>query len=156
MNVKDSEVEQKAVKLARQIAGEQAVEVIGVNLFGRGNRMLLRVTLDKEGGVTLEDCERFSRSLGLLLETEDLMPGSYNLEVSSPGLDRPLTAPVDFERNTGKLVRVTTRDKIDNQNFFIGRISAVSASFLRLSVDKKELEIPFESILKARLEIEIK
>lgn len=156
MNVNESAVEQSVLKLVRQVADGQAVEVFGVNLFGRGNRKLLRVTIDKEGGVTLDDCERFSRRLGSLLETEDVIHGSYNLEVSSPGLDRPLTAPADFERNRGRLVRVTIREKMENQNFFIGRISEVTVSCLRLSADNKEWEIPFENIVKARLEIEIK
>ena len=118
MDTKQSIVEETALKLARQVADDQSVEVLEVRLSGRGKGTLLRVTIDRSGGVTLDDCERFSRSLGLLLEAEDSLQGPYNLEVSSPGLDRPLTALKDFERNKGKLVRIITKDKIDNQIFF--------------------------------------
>ena len=106
MNTKQSIVEETALKLARQVADDQSVEVPEVRLSGGGKGTLLRVTIDRSGGVTLDDCERFSRSLGLLLEAEDSLQGLATiLRVSSPGLDRPLTALKDFERNKGKLVR---------------------------------------------------
>ena len=98
---------------------------------------MLRVTIDEAGGA-LDDCERFSRSLGLLLEAEDSLQGPHNLEVSSPGLDRPLTALKDFERNKGKLVRIITKDKIDNQNFF-GRIIGITADIIQLDIMGKSV-----------------
>ena len=156
MDTKQSIVDDEALKLARQVADDQSVEVLEVKLSGRGKGALLRVTIDRSGGVTLDDCERFSRSLGLLLEAEDSLQGSYNLEVSSPGLDRPLTALKDFERNKGKLVRIITKDKIDNQNFFLGRITGVTAGIIQLDINGEERNIPFDNISRARLEIEIK
>ena len=156
MDTKQSIVEETALKLASQVAEDQSVEVLGVRLSGRGKGTLLRVTIDRSGGVTLDDCERFSRSLGLLLEAEDSLQGSYNLEVSSPGLDRPLTALKDFERNKGKLVRIITKDKIDNQNFFLGRITNITADIIQLDINGEERNIPFDNISRARLEIEIK
>lgn len=156
MDIKQSIIEEAVLKLARQVAEEQGIEVIGANLFGRGRRMLLRVTIDKDGGVTLDDCERFSRSFESLLEAEDPIQNAYTLEVSSPGLDRPLTTVKDFERNIGRLARIITKEKIDNQNFFIGRIISVTGNMIKLDSDKKEREIPFENISKARLKIEIK
>lgn len=156
MDKKRAIVEELILKLAGQVAEGQGVEVIGVNLLGSWNRMLLRVTIDKDGGVTLDDCEKFSRNLGSLLEIEDPVQSAYTLEVSSPGLDRPLTTLKDFEGNTGRLVRVITKEKIDNQNFFLGRIIGVAGNIIRLSIDKEEREIFFENISRARLEIEIK
>ena len=156
MDTKQSIVADEALKLARQVADDQSVEVLEVRLSGRGKGTLLRVTIDRSGGVTLDDCERFSRSLGLLLEAEDSLQGSYNLEVSSPGLDRPLTALKDFERNKGKLVRIITKDKIDNQNFFLGRIIGITADIIQLDINGEERNIPFDNISRARLEIEIK
>lgn len=156
MDTKQSIVEETALKLASQVAEDQSVEALEVKLSGRGKGTLLRVTIDRSGGVTLDDCERFSRRLGLLLEAEDSLQGSYNLEVSSPGLDRPLTALKDFERNKGKLVRIITKDKIDNQNFFLGRIIGITADLIQLDINGEERNIPFDNISRARLEIEIK
>jgi len=155
MDTKQLIAEEKVLELAGQVAGEQNVEVVEVKLSGRGKGAVLKVTIDSAEGVTLDDCERFSRSLGLRLDAEDSLEGSYNLEVSSPGLDRPLTALRDFERQKGKLVRIVTKDKIDNQNFFIGRIIGVSADMIRLDINGKERNISFDNISRARLEIEI-
>lgn len=156
MDKKLAIVEELILKLAGQVAEGQGVELVGVNLLGSGNRMLLRVTIDKDDGVTLDDCEKFSRNLGSLLEIEDPIQSAYTLEVSSPGLDSPLTTLKDFEGNIGRLVRVITKEKIDNQNFFLGRIIGVVGNIIRLSIDKEEREIFFENISRARLEIEIK
>lgn len=156
MDTKQSIVEETVLSLAGQVAEGQNVEVLEARLLGSGRRMLLRVTIDRSGGVTLEDCERFSRSLSALLDADDSLQGPYNLEVSSPGLDRPLTALKDFERHKGKLVRIITKDRIDNQNFFLGRVIGVIEDMIRLSISGEERDIPFENILRARLEIEIK
>jgi ribosome maturation factor RimP len=156
MDTKHSVVADEALKLARQVADDQNVEMLEVRSLGRGKGALLRVTIDRIGGVTLDDCERFSRSLGLLLDAKDSLRGPYNLEVSSPGLDRPLTELKDFERHRGKLVRIITKDKIDNQNFFLGRIIGITAGIIQLDINGEERNIPFENISRARLEIEIK
>lgn len=115
----------------------------------------MRITIDSEHGITLDDCEYFSKSFGALLDVEDPVRGPYTLEVSSPGLDRPLRSPGDFEKNIGRLARVITIDKIDNQNFFVGRITGIHGTLITLSVHDREIGIPFENISKARLEIEL-
>ena len=116
---------------------------------------MLRVTIDKEEGVTLDDCERFSKNFEALLDVENPISGSYTLEVSSPGLDRPLRSLSDFEKNKGKLARIITVEKIQNQNFFIGHIVDIDNGLIKLSVNKREIDIPFEKISKAKLEIEL-
>jgi len=148
------DIRQKVSELAIQVAEEQGMEVFDLELLGKG-KLLLRVIIDKEGGVTLDDCERFSRSFSALLDVENPIPGSYTLEVSSPGMDRPLKNMSDFEKNIGKLARVVTAEKIRNQSFFIGRISGIEGNSIRLSVKGQEIPIPFDSISKARLEIEL-
>jgi ribosome maturation factor RimP len=148
-------IKNKVSRLAKQVAEEQEVELFDIELSGR-YKLLLRVTIDKEGGVTLDDCERFSRSLEAILDVEDPIPVSYSLEVSSPGLDRPLRELKDFEKNVGKLARIVTVEKIEDQNIFIGRISMVNSKSLRLLVNDREIDIPFEKILRARLEVELK
>lgn len=155
-----NETRQKIHTLAAQVAEDEGLELVGVDLLGKGKSMLLRVVVDKEGGVTISDCERMSRSLEALLDVEDPIKGSYVLEVSSPGLDRPLASQRDFERNIEKLARVVTTEKIDNQTFFVGRIIDVGEGWIRLRIEQKggekDLFIPLDKIAKARLEIEIK
>jgi ribosome maturation factor RimP len=145
---------QKVLQLARQVADEEEVELVDVELRGKG-RLLLRAVIDKENGITLDDCEKFSRSFGAVLDIEDLLTGRYTLEVSSPGLDRPLKDLKDFEKNRGKLARIVTSDKISNQNFFIGRIEDIGAGHIKIRTDETEIDIPFDKISKARLEIEL-
>jgi ribosome maturation factor RimP len=147
-------IKNRVLKLAKQVADEQGVELFDIELLGRG-KLLLRVMIDKEGGVTLDDCESFSRSFEALLNVEDPIPASYTLEVSSPGLDRPLKELKDFEKNIGKLARIITTEKIESQNLFVGRILKVSSDFLKLLVHGREIDIPFDKISKARLEVEI-
>jgi ribosome maturation factor RimP len=147
-------IKNRVLTLAKQVADEQGVELFDIELLGRG-KLLLRVMIDKEGGVTLNDCEGFSRSFEAILDVEDPIPASYTLEVSSPGLDRPLKDMKDFEKNIGKLARIITIEKIENQNLFIGRILKVSSDFLKLLVHGREIDIPFDKISKARLEVEI-
>jgi len=150
-----NDIKQKALNFAKQVADEQGVEIFDIELLGKG-KLLLRVIIDKQGGVTLNDCERFSKSLGTVLDVENPFSGSYTLEISSPGLDRPLKGVKDFEKNKGKLARVITVEKIENQKFFIGRILEVSNHFVKLLVNERKIDIPFDRISKARLEVEFK
>ena len=145
---------QKIFQLAEQVAEEQGVELFGIELLGKG-KVLLRVFIDKDGGVTLDDCQRFSKSLGIVLDVENPIPGSYKMEVSSPGLDRPLRNLKDYEKNTGKLARVITKEKIENRNFFIGRILGIHYGMIRLLVGEQEMNIPVDNISRASLEIEV-
>jgi len=148
------DIKQKLTQLAEQAADAHGVEIFDIELLGKG-KLLLRVLIDKESGVTLADCEHFSKSFSALLDVEDPLQGSYSLEVSSPGMDRPLKRLIDFEKNTGKLARIVTEDKIDNRNFFTGRISGVDKNIVKLMINEYEIRIPFDKISKARLEIEL-
>ena len=144
------------MKVAESVAAQHAVEVLDIEFAGSSRKPVIRIFLDKENGVTLDDCGRFSRVLSALLDVEDPLSTSYILEVSSPGLDRPLKAMKDFQRSTGKLVRIITRAGIEGQNVFTGRITGAGEGNITLSIDDKEIEIPFDKISKARLEIELK
>ncbi len=137
---------------AAEIAG---VELVDVELLGQIGRMIVRVTIDSDKGIGIKDCEGVSRQLESLLDVEDPIPGSYTLEVTSPGLDRPLRSLEDFSRFKGRLARVVTREPIENQTFFVGRIETVEGETVGLSLEGgKEVKIPYEFISKARLEIE--
>lgn len=150
------DMKKKIQELADSIAGQFAVDIVDVELSGSSRKPLIRIFIDKENGVTLDDCGKFSRALSALLDVEDPIPTAYVLEVSSPGLDRPLKVMRDFERSIGKLVRIVARTKIDEQYVFTGRLTRVEGEHIILSFDDKEMEIPFDQISRARLEIELK
>ncbi len=155
----DKSVEDKIRSLAGRVADDYGFELFDVTLLGRGKRAFLRVSIDKEGGVTLSDCETFSRRLEALMDVEDPISGPYTLEVSSPGLDRPLKDISDFRKNIGKLIRIVTKENIDNQSFFMGRLEGVNGESVRLVLSdgrKREVSIPIHSVSKARLEVELK
>lgn len=156
--IMDKSVEEKVHALATRVAEECSFEVVDMQLWAKGKRTLLRVFIDKEGGITLDNCETFSRRLEALLDVEDPITGPYTLEVSSPGLDRPLKNSGDFRKNLGKLVRIVTKEKINNQNFFVGRLETLDDQSLRLSLadGRGEVEIPLTMISRANLEIELK
>ncbi|RJQ48605.1 MAG: ribosome maturation factor RimP [Nitrospiraceae bacterium] len=140
---------------------EPVINSCGIDLdhleFGRmGRRGLLRVFIEKEGGVTLDDCELISREIAAVLDVEDPVPYPYVLEVSSPGLDRLLKGPKDFKKYSGKTARIITTEPIEKQTFFIGQIADAGDDEVSLLLPKdKKIIIPYENISKARLEVEI-
>jgi ribosome maturation factor RimP len=152
-------VKQRVYELAARAAEEEGYELEKAEVLGSGRRMIVRIVIDKEGGVNISDCERMSRGFEALLDVEDPIKGSYTLEVSSPGLDRPLNSQKDFDKSIGKLVRIITKETMaDNQTFFIGRLIDAGEGWVRISIEKKggnqDLFIPLEKISKAKLEIE--
>lgn len=151
------EKNRKIIELASSIAGDYGLEIADIELAGSERRPILRVFIDKEEGVTLDECEIFSRAFSALLDVEDPISASYVLEVSSPGLDRPLKGKKDFEKNIGKKARIITSGSLENQNFFIGRIIRVDDEAVTVLLDDKtERVVLFLQIAKAKLEIEFK
>ena len=115
----------KIREIAERVAQSDGLEVVDVELLGGGKSRMLRIYIDKPGGVTHEDCSNFSREAGTIFDVEDAVPGSsYLLEVSSPGLDRKLSRPEDYQRFTGSLVKLTTRDPVNGNRHFEGRLKA--------------------------------
>ncbi len=129
-------------EIAERVAASSGLEVVEVELHGSGNARMLRVYLDKPGaaagdplaGVTHGDCANFSREFGTILDVADVMPGSYTLEVSSPGLDRKLTKASDFERFVGSRVKLTTRQPLNNNRHFEGRLESFREGQLTLDL----------------------
>ena len=141
-------------ELATQVADGEAMEVIDVELRREGTRAgrVLRLYLDKEGGPTVDDLGRVSRQLSELLDAQDIVEGSYTLEVSSPGINRPLKKPEHFQRFIGKRVRIRTGDMIDGRRSFLGILSEVSGDTIRIEVEGKAYQIPFSIIEKSNYE----
>lgn len=140
--------------LVASLAEAQGFEIIDIELRregGRGGRVL-RIYLDREGGPTMEDLSRVSRELSDLLDLHDIVEGSYTLEVSSPGINRPLTRPEHFARFVGKRVRVRTRELVNGRRSFLGQLLEVSADKIFLNQDGQRYEIPFALIEKSNYE----
>lgn len=148
-------VRDRVEKIANEVALGLGFEVEDIELLGSGRKMLLRVTIDKEGGVTVDDCAEFSREFGAVLDVEDPVQGAYTLEVSSPGLDRPLKRPRDYEKSVGKLVKVVLTEKINGQGYLVGRLRAVGDDHILLLAGDREETVLFSNIKRARLEVEI-
>src|SRR5713101_3839337 len=136
--------------IAERVAASSGLDVVEVELRGGGKSSMLRIfidkpaidkpaagAIDKPGGVSHEDCANVSREVGTILDVEDLIPGaSYVLEVSSPGLDRKLVRPGDYERFMGSRVKLTTRHPVNGNRYFEGRLESFQAGRLTLDLSK--------------------
>src|SRR6266581_4751688 len=122
--------------IVERVAASLGVEVVEVELRGGGKARMLRIFIDKPGGVTHEDCANLSREVGTILDVEDVIPGaSYLLEVSSPGLDRKLIRPADYERFTGSRVKLTTRQPVNGSHHFEGRLESFQQGRLTIEMN---------------------
>ena len=133
---------------------DYALELVEIEFKPSGKRWLLRLYIDKEGGVTIADCENVSREFGRILDVEDVIDHPYSLEVSSPGLTRPLKKWEDFQRNRGKLCKIVTSEKIEGKNEFQGTIIDASEDTVKISGTINVFTIPIYAIKKANLEFE--
>ena len=126
-------------------------ELVGVELAQGAGGSVLRVYIDSEEGITLDDCARVSHQVSGVLEVEDPVPGHYTLEVSSPGLDRPLFTPAHYERFTGEIVRLQLSRPLNGRRKFKGRLAAASDREIVLEQDGETVHIPFDCIERGRL-----
>ena len=142
-------------EISKEIGDWMGLEIVDVE-FVTGNRgWVLRVTIDKEGGVTIDDCAAFSHQLDPRLDVENCFPGqAYTLEVSSPGLTRPLKKLQDFTRFQGRRVKIRTVCEIEGQKVFKGILAGEREGRITLKSGKRDVTIPFEEIAKANLEFE--
>src|ERR1043166_4185147 len=140
---------------AERAASTAGVEVVDVE-WKIGKQRFLRVYIDKPEGISHNDCQAVSEQLSVLLDVEDLVPGPrYVLEVSSPGLDRKLTKPAEFERFTGRLARISTNVSVENSTFFEGRLAGYVEGQVKIEVKGRIIEVPFTGIRKANLVVEL-
>lgn len=139
---------------AERVAHSEGMEVVEVE-WKVGKQRFLRVYIDKPEGISHRDCEVVSNQLSVILDVEDLVPGQrYVLEISSPGLDRKLTRPADFERFVGRLTRISTAEPVEGQRFFEGRLAGYAAEKVKLEVKGRVIELPLAAIRKANLVVE--
>ena len=141
-------------EMAAPLAANEGMEIVDIELKHEGSRggRVLRLYLDKEGGPNMDDLSRVSRGLSELLDANDVVEGAFTLEVSSPGINRPLKRPEHFARFVGKKVRVRTREMIDGRRSFVGNLLEVTPDKIAVNQDGSRWEIPFSLIEKSNYE----
>ena len=149
------EIVEKVRAIAAPLAAGEGLELVDVELGGAGGRTTLRLYIDRNGGVSLDDCTSVSRAVSAALDVEDPIQGAYDLEVSSPGLDRPLRTPEHFENYAGEKIRVKAYGPIaelESRKTFVGMLRGFEDGRALVEVDGKLFPIPLEQIAKAHVE----
>jgi ribosome maturation factor RimP len=149
-------------KAAARVAGGYGLEIFDVQFRREGRGMVLRVLIDRPGpsansedSVSVEDCVAVSRDLSAILDVEDLVPSAYVLEVSSPGLDRPLRGADDYRRFAGRFAKLVMREAVDGQKYFRGRLGGIADGHVVIDgEDGRQHRVPLAVIIRANLEVE--
>src|SRR5277367_6771163 len=153
----------KVREAAQRVAGSLGLEIFDVE-WKIGKQRLLRVYIDRlpgpqnpdDTGVSHVDCQNVSEQLSVILDVEDLVPGpAYTLEVSSPGLDRKLIKPADYERFVGRLAKIWLNEPVEKQAFLEGRLAGYADGVVKVTVRDREIEVPYAGIKKANLVVEL-
>lgn len=143
-------------EIADRVAVAEGMELVDVEFAGRGQNAVLRIFLDKPGGITLRDCEQVSGQVGAILDVEDFIPSRYTLEVSSPGLDRRLVKPADYERFAGKQIKLVLKTPRDGRRGFRGRLRGILDGRVQLEEETGQVVgFDFAEIQKANLVVEL-
>jgi ribosome maturation factor RimP len=162
MSATSNDVVDRIRALAAHVAAGYGLEIFDVQFRREAPGMVLRVQIDRPGpaasaeeSVSVEDCAHVSRDLSAVLDVEDVVPTAYTLEVSSPGLDRPLRRLDDYARFAGRRARLVLREKVDGQTFFLGRLGGVDGDVVLLDGDDhKRHRLPFGAVTRAKLEVD--
>ncbi|MDH3976258.1 MAG: ribosome maturation factor RimP [Deltaproteobacteria bacterium] len=145
-------IEEEAARIAIPILESCNMELVDVEYRREHGGWILRLYIDKEGGVTLDDCGMVSREIGTVIEVEELIDHHYNLEVSSPGITRPLKKPADYERFKGRYAKIKLYEAIEGMKSFVALIKGVEDKEIILDKEGKEIKVAFNAIAKANLE----
>jgi ribosome maturation factor RimP len=151
-----NDVESELRQLASRAVGEADVELVDLVFRRSGNSSFVRLDIDRAGevGVGIEDCQRVSRAMSFALDQMDLIPSSYQLEVSSPGIDRPIRSDDDIRRNTGRRVRVLTEVSDNERQSYRGRLLGAEDGCLVLDTGAGEpLRVPLAQVVKAQQDL---
>jgi ribosome maturation factor RimP len=145
----------KIEAIAERVAQSEGIEIVEIELKGGGKNRFLRISIDKPDGVTHGDCELVSQQVSTILDVEDVVPGAYTLEVSSPGVERKLLKYKDFERFTGKKIKAILREPVENSRRWEGTLASCADGLISLEVaDGKTIQFPFDQVEKAHLKFE--
>jgi len=144
---------EKIEQLIEPVIKDNFLELVQVEVLP-GRETWIKIKLDKlSGGINIDECGRYGAMIGALLDTVDFIPGSYNLEVGSPGIDRPLTKLTEYERFKGRKVKMFTHEKVHNDFMLEGKIIETGADTVTLNVKGRNITVNFSNIKKANLDI---
>ena len=142
-------------EIAERVANSEGLELVDVEFLGRGPRAVLRIFLDKPGGITVEDCQNVSHQVGTILDVEDFIHQGYTLEVSSPGLDRKLLKPSDYQHFAGRLVKLVLRKTSPGPRRIQGRLLGIDEDKVQVDPgDGQVVQFDYDDIEKANLVVE--
>jgi ribosome maturation factor RimP len=150
----------RITEIAEPLVASLGMELVEIEFKREGRAMVLRLYVDREGGVMLDDCAQVSRELSEILDVEDFIPGHYTLEVSSPGLNRPLTKESDYARYQGRLVKIRTYELLPDdagnpRKTFTGELLGLESGIVRLKLKEGQTAgIPLDKVAKSNLEFE--
>lgn len=149
-------VASKIEEIAQRVVESEGMEMVEVEVKGGGNNRFVRISIDKPSGVTHGDCELVSQQVGTILDVENVVPGGhYTLEVSSPGVERKLVKPADFERFQGKKAKIALRDPLDGRRNWEGTLAGFEDGTVALDVEQgKTIRVRLDQIQKANLKFE--
>jgi ribosome maturation factor RimP len=147
---------EKIREIAERVGASEEIEIVEVQLLGGGKHRVVRIFIDKPSGVTHGDCELISQNAGTILDIEDVVPGeSYTLEVSSPGVERKLSKPRDFERFAGQKIKVVLREPVENQRRWEGTLAAFEGNKVTLEpAPGRTIQFDLNQVEKANLKFE--
>ena len=148
------EIIERVRLLADPILSSAGMDLVEVQYRREARGWVLRLIIDKEGGVTLDDCTLVSREMGRTLDVEDLISTPYTLEVSSPGLNRPLKTERDYLKYRDHLIRVKTLCPVENRREFKGKLLGIANNLIQIQIDEGVYQIPLANVAKANLEID--
>lgn len=151
-----SSIEDRVRAIAERVAIDRGLELVHAEVAGPENKPIVRIFIDKPDGVTHQDCSEVSLHVGTILDVEDFIHASYTLEVSSPGIERGLYKPQDYERFAGSLAKLRTRKPINGQRNFRGQVLGIEGEHV-LFEDRTNgrVQIPFDIIVKGNLEVDV-
>lgn len=152
--LKGKELREHLTTVFEPLLKREGYELVEIETVGAGASMIVRLFIDKPGGVTLDDCANVSEAVSAMLDVEDPIESAYNLEVSSPGLDRPLRKASDYDKFVGRQAKIKTYGPVDgagNRKVFVGKIVGREGELVRIDVDGTVYGVPLEAVAKAHL-----
>ncbi len=149
-------INSKVMEIAERVGSSAGIEIVEALMLGGGSARVLRIFIDKPEGVTHADCEFISQQVGTILDVEDVVPGAhYTLEVSSPGVERKLSKPREFERFVGQKVKVVLRQPVENQRHWVGALKSFAEGIITLEPSPgRSVTFPLDQVEKANLKFE--
>ena len=144
--------------MGQRVAAGRGLELVDVELKRQPGGMLVRLYVDKPGGIGLDDLQSVSEEIGAILDVEDPVASSYTLEVSSPGLDRPLKTEADYGRFVGKLAKLSSYETVEGRRHWTGRLVSADGGVIEIALEKEGgriCRVPFAKIAHGRLEVEL-